>query len=97
MYWPELSKQLLGMIKKDPSIIAKYAQDMDPVSWAQESFAITLQVYKELPAEPINFGQEYFDEWYPVVQQRLLAGGIRLAKQLNQIFSSSKRKASRYN
>jgi hypothetical protein len=97
MFWPELSSQLLGMIKQDPSIISKYSQDMDPVSWAQESFAITLQVYSELPAEPIKFSQDYFDEYFPVVQQRLLAGGIRLAKLLNQIFSSSARKTRRYN
>lgn len=96
MFWPDLSQQLLGMIKKDPSIIEKYSANMDPVAWAQESFAITLQVYKELPAEPIHFGQAYFDEWFPVIQQRLLAGGIRLAKQLNTIFGSSSRKRSGY-
>jgi len=97
MFWPELSSQLLGMIKQDPTIISKYAQDMDPVSWAQESFVITRKVYSELPPEPIHFSQAYFDEYFPVVQQRLLAGGIRLAKLLNQIFSSSARKSRRFN
>eukprot|EP00029_Vermamoeba_vermiformis_P006935 TRINITY_DN2859_c0_g1_i1.p1 TRINITY_DN2859_c0_g1~~TRINITY_DN2859_c0_g1_i1.p1 ORF type:complete len:219 (+),score=49.39 TRINITY_DN2859_c0_g1_i1:226-882(+) len=87
MFWPELSKSLIDIMMKNPSVFRKYVANMDPVGWAEESFQITRQVYQQLPPKPINFGQDYFDQFYPVVQQRLIAGGIRLSHLLNLIFT----------
>jgi hypothetical protein len=89
MFWPELSTSLVKMIMGNTTLYHQYALDMDPVDWAEESFQITRQVYQQLPPQPIQLGQAYFDQYFPVVQQRLIAGGIRLARLLNLIFSKS--------
>ncbi len=87
MFWPELTQSLWDYLSKNPGLGPKYGSVMDPIAWADESFQITREVYKQLPPKPIDLGQAYFDEFYPVVQQRLIAGGIRLGRLLNMIFS----------
>lgn len=87
MFWPELSTSLLKMIMGNTTLYHKYVANMDPVDWAEESFQITRQVYQQLPPPPIQLGQAYFEQFFPVVQQRLIAGGIRLARLLNLIFA----------
>jgi len=52
--------------------------------WAQENLAYRARIY---PAEPgADLGYEYQYENWPLVQQQLLKGGIRLAGVLNTIF-----------
>lgn len=52
--------------------------------WAQENVAYRAQIY---PKEPgVNLAYEYRYEQWPLVQEQLLKGGIRLAGLLNSIF-----------
>lgn len=52
--------------------------------WAQENVGYREQIY---PKEPgVNLAYEYRYEQWPLMQQQLLKGGIRLAGLLNSIF-----------
>lgn len=53
--------------------------------WAQESFAYTQKIYKATP-EGTKISYDYVAEWTPVVEERFLYGGIRLAHILNEIY-----------
>lgn len=63
-----------------------YLATDDPMAWAQESLAITGQIYKDLPSATGNIDAAYMDRWMPVVEERLRAAGVRLAMHLNAIF-----------
>jgi hypothetical protein len=63
-----------------------YQATDDPMAWAQESLAITGQIYKDLPTATGNIDAEYMNRWMPVVEERLRAAGVRLAMHLNAIF-----------
>jgi hypothetical protein len=68
------------------------AQSLDPVSWAMESHDIAAKIVypgvvaagAEPSKEPVALGEDYDRRAWPVVQQRLQLGGLRLAALLNQ-------------
>ena len=64
----------------------------NPVAWANESLAITRQLYKDVPAhgETMHLGQEYYQQHIGTVEDRLTAAGVRLAAMLNSIFGDDK-------
>ncbi len=64
---------------------------MDPVEWANESFQYVLDdvyVFDPSSDEP-HLGDDYYNHNLPIIQQRLIAGGIRLGTLLNQILVSN--------
>jgi hypothetical protein len=60
----------------------------DPlVKWMWESYVITGQLYAEVDTmSSRSIGQEYYDEHWGQVAQRLEQGGVRLAGLLNVVF-----------
>jgi hypothetical protein len=70
---------------KNPQIISQY-QASQPNDWVLESFQISQQIYG---IEDKDLGYHYNYEQMPVVKERLLQGGIRLAGLLNKIFDKS--------
>jgi len=91
--WESFSKQLMAYINDNPDIVKQYTAITDPVKWANESFQLTHTVvynYNPSPdaSESIYLGENYYNANLPVVKQRLIAGGVRLATLLNNIFSA---------
>lgn len=61
----------------------KWSASSDPVVWANESFAITRDLYVHAPDAKKGIDDAYYQRWMPVVNQRLQAAGVRLAAVLN--------------
>lgn len=56
-----------------------------PADWAQEEMAYRPQIYDDIqPGEKLGYAYEYRN--WPLVQEQLLKGGIRLAGLLNALF-----------
>ncbi len=53
--------------------------------WANETYDLVKQIYKETPAET-NISFDYISRWTPAIELQLLRGGIRLADVLNYAF-----------
>jgi hypothetical protein len=70
---------------KDPQVISRYLAS-EPKDWVLESFHIAEGLYDIGNGE---FKYHYVYEQMPVVKERLLQGGIRLAGLLNKIFDKS--------
>jgi hypothetical protein len=64
----------------------KLAAEKDPTQWANESLAATIKIYDELPANKV-LGKDYYENNVGTVENRLVAGGVRLAVLLNDIFA----------
>jgi len=86
----DAADQLQQMIKSDPDLVTKYTQSMDPVDWADESFDLVLStVYNFTTVNGVGqIGEEYYDYHLPIIQQRLIAAGIRLGTLFNNLLSS---------
>lgn len=56
-----------------------------PDDWAEESFEIAAKIYNDTP-DGYNVSYDYIADWTPVIEKRLLLGGLRLADVLNTIF-----------
>jgi len=85
--WSKLSAELKNTIKSDPTLQTKYTKDMHPESWANESFGYTRNdVYDGVSGSNPNLTDDYYNHNLPIIKQRLIAGGIRLAALLNSIF-----------
>ncbi|MEO6523538.1 MAG: S1/P1 nuclease [Mucilaginibacter sp.] len=67
-----------------PEQITKWQSD-NLLIWLWESYQIAEILYKEAAENP-KFEKEYYDEHLPVLQNRILKGGIRLAGVLNGLF-----------
>ena len=67
--------------RAEQAIIVKGSPD----DWADETFNIATQVYNGTPVGS-KLSYDYVSEWAPVVEQRLLFGGLRLAYILNGIY-----------
>ncbi|MBP8823684.1 MAG: S1/P1 nuclease [Flavobacteriales bacterium] len=52
--------------------------------WAQENVAFRTAIYPEAPGAELGYAYQY--QHWPLVQQQLLKGGIRLAGVLNAVF-----------
>eukprot|EP01117_Protostelium_nocturnum_P007898 TRINITY_DN281_c0_g1_i1.p1 TRINITY_DN281_c0_g1~~TRINITY_DN281_c0_g1_i1.p1 ORF type:complete len:298 (+),score=55.17 TRINITY_DN281_c0_g1_i1:76-894(+) len=78
--------QLEQMIRSSPGNVTNIEKVTSPSDWADESFQIVLNnVYKFTGK---TLGQAYYQANLPIIQWRLIAGGLRLAKTLNTIFGN---------
>ena len=57
----------------------------EPRDWLNESHALASEIYKASP-EKQRLSYDYVAYYAPVVEQRLLAGGLRLARILNELY-----------
>jgi len=80
---------LENMIKQEPDLVDKYLSDMNPVDWATESHGYVIStVYNYTSKSNIaQIGQEYYDTNLPIIEQRLIAAGVRLAQLLTTLLS----------
>ena len=70
--------------------------DADPLVWIDESAELRDRIYPPTGAElgmgtaqsPAVAGRDYQWRWMPVVEERLLLSGVRLAAYLDQVFSA---------
>jgi len=90
--WYSATKELNVMINDKPMLIKKYLNDMNPIHWADESYDyVTSTVYNFTTSnsrtKELEIGQEYFERSLPIIQERLIAAGVRLANLLNIIFN----------
>lgn len=53
--------------------------------WAKQSVAIAAEIYASMPAGT-NVSYDEVARWSPIIENQLLAGGLRLASILNSIF-----------
>lgn len=81
--WMLLADFLVQQIT--PQALTKYGS-VDPIVWGQESFDYVRNGVYNYGADGTNLGDYYYNTNLPVIMQRLLAGGIRLAKVLNTLF-----------
>lgn len=56
-----------------------------PEKWGKETYLLASKIYNSTPKEQ-NLSYDYVAAWTPVVEEQLLAGGLRLADLLNSIF-----------
>lgn len=92
--WQDFSSKLQTYIQNNPSVAAQYAAITDPAKWANESFQyVRTDVYNFNPTSDsrvTDLGESYYTHNLPIIQQRLVAAGVRLGALLNSIFSSSR-------
>lgn len=85
--WVSFSQELQTTIKSNSTILEKYTKDMDPVTWANESFGfVQTDVYVGVTGSNPDLTDTYYNHQIPIIKQRLMAGGIRLGTLLNSIF-----------
>jgi len=93
--WQTLSADLQDTIKSQPGVVARYMSVTDPTAWANESFQLVrTTVYNftdssRISTQAIQLGEDYYQVNLPIVQQRVIAAGVRLAQLLNTIFNST--------
>ncbi len=57
----------------------------DPVEWMEQTVALSHMLYADTPQDkPLSW--EYVNEYSPVVEQKFIEAGYRLARILNEIF-----------
>lgn len=57
----------------------------EPIDWLNESYEIATEIYINTPAKTnVSFG--YIAYYTPIIEKRFLAGGLRLARLLNEIY-----------
>ena len=56
-----------------------------PKDWLNESHAIATEIYKVSP-EKSRLSYDYIAYYTPVIEKRFLAGGVRLAQILNELY-----------
>jgi hypothetical protein len=90
------ASELEQWISDNPDEVKQFLSNMDPVSWADESFQyVRTTCYNygssddaaEVAAERPRLGTAYYDRNLPIVKQRLVAAGVRLAAVLNSDLS----------
>lgn len=62
--------------------------ELDPLVWAGESFELARRRVYDLPADNV-LGAAYAERGLPVIEERLLQAGLRLAALLNGLFAPS--------
>jgi len=90
--WTDAVSQLEQIMQSEPSTIKHYLRATNPITWADESFGYVLStVYNftdseySMRGEP-QLGDTYYHRNLPIVQQRLIAAGVRLGAILNKLF-----------
>jgi len=78
--------ELQAYINNNPDVVQEYVSYTNPIEWADESWAFTTSVvYVGIP----TLGETYYDSNLPIIQQRLVAAGVRLGNLFNNVLSSS--------
>lgn len=79
-----------------PANLAAWSKDSTPESWANESLTASKSAYffPKGSKKPIQtgalLGKDYIQVAEPIVEERLAQAGVRLAEELNAIFSANK-------
>lgn len=96
---------LLGKFsyKKQSTLALQHISDQQRSSWkegdtlayANESFALTRQIYQHYQAEkkPVSIDDAYIRQFRPLLQQRLQQAAVRLAEALNEVTGSGQNSA----
>lgn len=82
--WVSLALQIRPA--KQSTYYRKYTVRKEPLKWANESVEITRKIYANLPTGNV-INKQYYRENIYIVEERLIAGGVRLAELLNDIFT----------
>ncbi len=85
--------ELAEFIDTIPASKVRQWQHSTVLDWAQESIGYRDQAY-ELPEQNINGSYKYAYKNVPLVNQRLVQAGVRLADLLNSIFSEGAARAA---
>jgi hypothetical protein len=82
--------QLMTIISQNSSLVQYYESRMDPMQMASESFDYVLNTVYNYPMKNgmPYIGDDYYNRNLPIIQSRLIGGGVRLAKYLNNIFAN---------
>ncbi|NOX57258.1 MAG: S1/P1 nuclease [Planctomycetes bacterium] len=85
--WSDLATELSAQTKAPDAKkkVAKWANDLDAVSWAEESHALTEKLYEGIPKSGI-ISDAYLSQQTPLLKTQLQKAGVRLAGVLNQAF-----------
>jgi hypothetical protein len=93
------AQELEQWISDNPDEVTQFLSNMDPVSWADESFQYVQNTCYNFGSSEENEGEAakvgayprlgtaYYDRNLPIVKQRLVAAGVRLAALLNSDLS----------
>jgi len=75
------------MIQNEPALVNKYLSDMNPVDWADESHGYVISTVYNFTTQngEAQIDQEYYATNLPIIYQRLIAAGVRLAQVLENI------------
>jgi len=57
----------------------------DIYDWGRETYVIAKDIYETTPVGS-KLSYDYVSKWTPVIERQLMAGGLRLASILNEIF-----------
>lgn len=94
--WKSFSQELQSYMEQNPKVVAQYETVTDIAKWSNESFQyVRNDVYKFDPnglnVKATYLGERYYSNNLPIVQQRLIAAGVRLGALINTVFSSNKK------
>jgi hypothetical protein len=86
---------LEAYIDSNPNEVAQILAVMDPEQWADESYEYVLTTVYDFSNSTLsadsssvpNLDDAYYNRNIPVVKHQLIAGGLRLAQILNNIFT----------
>jgi len=96
------ASELEQMMQNETALVKHYTSVTNAIDWADESFHYVLStVYnftdngQSLEFDPLDFedadvpalGDRYYEVNLPIVQQRLIAAGVRLATLLNRVLT----------
>lgn len=72
-------------IDRSSKATKRHIAEGTPEKWFNETHAIATQIYADTP-EGTVVSYDYIAKYTPVIEDRLMRGGIRLAKLLNDIY-----------
>jgi len=86
-------KELQDTIDNNPQLVQQYLSSNDPAEWADESWSYTVgTVYNGIP----TLDETYYQANLPIVQQRLIAAGLRLGNLFNNVLIGSSNRAQTF-
>lgn len=83
--WATMSADLRQAITDEQR--AAWRKSGDAADWANESLAITRNLYIKAPDSRTGVDEAYWKLWMPTVNERLQTAGVRLAVVLNEAFA----------
>jgi len=93
--YQDATSDLENMMSQNASLVQQFAADTNPIDWANESFGYVLStVYNFTDSYSVDsgsvpqLGDVYYNRNLPIVQLRLIAGGVRLGTSLNSLLGA---------